>query len=188
MYDYNYTEDVLLLLRLLRFLREDDPAGTEELIRTYDELNDDTVYEIAEAAIWGGYGFIEMDYDEECEMSIACLSHPVINRFLSLAEEWQEASGGGSAELFQKKVQDLVEFYVCCGSHSVFEMNFSFSTGAAWIRLTLSPDCYEPLLFANSLVDLLLCFKQENKRLEELLKEHAAGNPPVLNAAKKEAA
>ena len=39
------------------------------------------------------------------------------------------------------------------------------------INLQLSPDCYDPLPFFNSFIDMLLYFRQESQRLEELIRQ-----------------
>lgn len=171
MYGYDYEGDVLLLLRLLRFLHDEDPVSFSELLDLDDELDEDAIFELSELVLFGGYcSFIEQEFDDENEMNIMEISHPAIDRFLVLSEEWREMGGGGRTEVFRRKVQDTAEFYFCGEVSSVFDMNVSFGESSALIRLTLSPDCYEPLRLANSLVDFLLYFKQENRHLECLVK------------------
>lgn len=57
-------------------------------------------------------------------------------------------------------------FYVVGASHSVFDVAYYFSIDSVKIDITLSPDCYEPLLFLNSIINMILYCQKEVRRLE----------------------
>lgn len=57
-------------------------------------------------------------------------------------------------------------FYVVGASHSVFDVAYYFGIDSVKIDITLSPDCYEPLLFLNSIINMILYCQKEVRRLE----------------------
>lgn len=189
MYDYDYEAYILLLLRLLCFLREDNPAAFSALVKESGQLCLDSAYELADLFLLGDAGFLDLDFEDdgEYELTILCLSHPVIDRFLALNDECNAIRIGGHVEQIRKKVFDIVEFYACGTTNCVCRFNVSFDASSALVRLTLSPDCYEPLELANSLVDMLLHFQQENQRMEALLGSGEASGL-ALDDIEKEAA
>lgn len=191
MYDYDYEVCVLLVLRLLCFLRKNNLAAFDALIKIADEFDMENSDELIELIMLGEGGLFELDAEseEDYEYTVLCLSHPSINRFLSLSEECQCRGVGGHIERVRKKVQDTVEFYACGTTNSVCHLTVSFGTCCANIRLVLSPDCYAPLELANSVIDMLLYFEQENQRLEKLLKQSEDNDDePTLDYMEQEAA
>lgn len=55
--------------------------------------------------------------------------------------------------MWQEKIKDIFLFYVVGASHSVFDVAYHFTGDGVKIDITLSPDCYEPILFLNSITD-----------------------------------
>lgn len=71
--------------------------------------------------------------------------------------------------LLTVSIHDIVEFYVCGASYSIMDLNVTAIESFIQIKVLFSPDCYEPLLFGNSMVDVLLYCQRECQRLEGLL-------------------
>jgi hypothetical protein len=188
-YDYEYEESILLALRLLSFLREDHPETFTTLIQEIEELNLDSAYELADLFLMGAGGFLDLGTadEEDSELSVLYISHPSINRFLTLNEACKTIGMVTHVEQVRKKFHDIVEFYATGLTSSVYGIDISFGAHTAHIRLILSPDYYSPLEFANSLIDMLLYIRQENQRLEGLLEESKA-TEPVFELAEQEAA
>ena len=65
-----------------------------------------------------------------------------------------------------EKIKDTFLFYVVGASHSVFDVAYYFGIDSVKIDITLSPDCYEPLLFLNSIINMILYCQKEVRRLE----------------------
>lgn len=189
MYDYKYEESILLALRLLAFLREAHPETFTTLIQEIEELNLDSAYELADLFLMGVGGFLDLGTadEEDSELSALYISHPSINRFLALNEACKTIGMVSHVEQVRRKLHDIVEFYATGLTSSVYGIDVSFCAHAAHIRLTLSPDYYSPLEFANSLVDMLLHIRQENQRLEGLL-EKSETTEPVFELAEQEVA
>ena len=69
-------------------------------------------------------------------------------------------------KMWQEKIKDTFLFYVVGASHSVFDVAYYFGIDSVKIDITLSPDCYEPLLFLNSIINMILYCQKEVRRLE----------------------
>ena len=70
------------------------------------------------------------------------------------------------SRVWQEKIKDTFLFYVVGASHSVFDVAYYFGGDGVKIDITLSPDCYEPLLFLNSIINMILYCQKEVRRLE----------------------
>lgn len=169
MYDYEYEEDVLLTLRLLKYLQEESPARAQEAAELFRTLDPEDPCEFVEYTFWAIFTDLIFDSDVADELTVATLSHPKIDRFFSLARQL-ELMGGEISGAIQRKVHDVVEFFLCGPTHSVLQLNTQAVGSSIKIELWLSPDCYDHLPFVNSFIDMLLYFQQENQRLEELIR------------------
>lgn len=169
MYDYDYESEVLLVLRLLKYLREQDQDAAKALIERQKIFDADMMYELAEYIIWEIFADVEFDSDPEWENSIASFSHPIIDRLYELGCHLSSIQGRSSGS-WQRKIHDVVEFYTCGASYSVVGLSVTAVGGNVQIKTTFSIDCYEPILFGNSLVDVLLYCQRECLRLEDEIK------------------
>lgn len=169
MYDCEYEGDVLLTLRILKYLQEESPARAQKAVELFKTLDPEDPYEFVEYTFWDIFTDITFDPDEADELTTTTLSHPEIDRFFSLAGQL-ELMGGEISGANQCKVHDVVEFFLCGPTYSVFHFSVQVVGDSIKIRLQLSPDCYDPLPFFNSFIDMLLYFRQENQRLQELIR------------------
>lgn len=168
MYDYDYETDVLLVLRLLKYLQEQDQTAATSLIQWQKKFDPDMMYELAESIIWEIFADVEFESDTDWENSIANFSHPIIDRLYELGGRLNRIQGSPAGS-WQRKIHDIVEFYVCGASYSIMDLNVTAIESFIQIKVLFSPDCYEPLLFGNSMVDVLLYCQRECQRLEGLL-------------------
>lgn len=169
MYDYDYETEVLLVLRLLKYLQEQNRAAATSLIQWQKKFDPDMMYELAESIIWEIFADVEFDSDTEWENSIANFSHPIIDRLYELGCRLSNLQGR-SAGSWRRKIHDIVEFYVCGASYSIMDLDVTAIENVVQIKVLFSPDCYEPILFGNSMVDVLLHCQRECRRLEEVLR------------------
>ena len=109
MYDYEYEEDVLLTLRLLKYLQEESPARAQEAVEAFKTLVPEDPYEFIEYTFWDIFTDITFASDEAEELTIATFSHREINRFYALLARL-ELIEGQQTGASQKKVHDIVEF------------------------------------------------------------------------------
>lgn len=122
MYDYEYEEDVLLALRLLKYLQEESPARAQKTVDLFKTLDPEDPYEFIEYTFWDIFTDITFDSNEAEELTIATFSHPGIDRFYALATRLELVRGQQSGAN-QKKVHDIVEFFLCGATYSVFQFS-----------------------------------------------------------------
>lgn len=170
MYGYDdYEEDVLLVLRVLKYLH--GVQTREEFLKTLNHCTEagmDGLYELADTFTWEIFPAAVFDIDEEWDATTMSFSHPNIDRYLSLAGRLDTTHGHRLA--LRKRLEDIA-LYFCTVTDSVTGVQFSPMGESTCVKLRFSPDCYDTLGFANSMVDLLRYLGRENRRLEKLYLE-----------------
>lgn len=178
MYNYEYEVDVLLFLRLAKYLHQQNPEALRKILERYPDFDLCQLYELAGCVIWeictqavfDVEHVVSEDSWEQLDVSFCTFDHPLINRFCELSADWcgvRDQSVGA----WQSKLADIVMYFLDEDSHSICRLECYPMGDSARIRVWLSPDCYEPAIFGNALVDMLLFLQRENQRLEGLLKE-----------------
>ena len=82
-----------------------------------------------------------------------------------------------------------MDFFLVGAGYIIYDIKYHFTDNSVQITLWMSPDWYEPLLFLNYLVSLLLYVQEENEYLESLIEEKKQeGAMDEENRLKKEAA
>ncbi len=176
MYGHRYEDELLLSLRIMKCLHQQDPSALIKALKQEDRFDEDTMPYIAEYLIWEICQDVVVSYENldeevyggEYEIQIIEFTHPAINQFGRLNCEWSSYNGC-STGAWQRKFSDAVLFFLgSCRSIGGFEC---LSHGAfSRIKVRTSPDCYDYLEFGNALVDLLCWLRKENERLERMLK------------------
>ena len=170
MYDYDdYEEDVLLVLRVLKYLH--GVQTREEFLKTLNHCTEaglDELYELADTFTWELFPAAVFDIDEEWGATTMSFSHPNIDCYLSLTGRLDTTHGHRLA--LRKRLEDIA-LYFCMVTDSVTGVQFSPMDESTYVKLRFSPDCCDTLGFANSMVDLLRYLDRENRRLEKLCLE-----------------
>lgn len=166
MYDYEYEVDLLLVLRLLKFLHMNAPDMVKRVIELYKEIDLDEMFVMVEEILWSIFDDVTFDSDEFDETAIVYFSHSDIDRLYELGSRTRDQCGSLS-NAWRRKIQDIAEYYILGASNSVYGLSHHFSTNGVVFEARLSPDCYEPELLGNSLVDMLLHVQMELRRMEK---------------------
>lgn len=88
MYHYDYETDVLLMLRLAKYLHRQNPAALKEVLEDFPDFDLCLLVDLSERIIWEICTDVVFDMDDEYEISFCTFRHPVISRFCdSMAEE-----------------------------------------------------------------------------------------------------
>ena len=74
MYGYEYEFDVLLGLRLLKFLHMQSPETAKRVIEVYKELDEDEMCVVIEEILWDIFEDVTFDLDEMDETTIVYFS------------------------------------------------------------------------------------------------------------------
>lgn len=123
------------------------------------------MYMLLEELLWGIFDDVELDSDEFDEIPILYCSHPDIDRLYDAGRK-RICAQGTLTQAWEKKLHDIFEFFIIGATNSVLELSQIISGSHVVLKLRLSPDCYEPFYFANSLVDLLLYCQNSLRRME----------------------
>jgi hypothetical protein len=188
MYDYEYEDDVLGVLRVLKYLYLYRPSTLASVLKFYGEIDADGVEEVACNVIWEIFEVSDLDLDEESDMEMVVIQDPLFDRFLELNRQRYQCASCSTSDAHQKKFQDTVEYYLCGVTYSIFDIMYEFSESGVTLRLWLSPDCFEPISLGSALVDLMLAIRKENELLESLWAETANGVTALSNQPREEAA
>ena len=87
MYGYEYENNVLLALRLLKFLYQQDPVALKDLLERTD-CDSENLESCAAMSIWEIFSDVTFDLDLEWETEKAAFSHPTIDKFYDLGTRW----------------------------------------------------------------------------------------------------
>lgn len=170
MYNYEYEEPMLMFLRPLKYLHQQNPNLLAALLQDYDDFDFDLTYEILSLTLFQIFDDYEELYDEENDMEVIVLAHSVWNRFLALSREWSSLEKM-RFELSYQRLQDMIDFFIDQAGYSVARSEYHFSGNSVSVRLWLSPDCFDLSALSNCLVDVLIYVQQENSFLEHLISE-----------------
>lgn len=168
MYDYEYEEDILISLRMLKYLHDNNPKGFQSVLDFFGEFGPDEFYTAADYVFWEIFQEGAAAQDEDSDFTILYLSHPAFDRYLDLGRQWCDLHDFGFSA-WQRKLRDTVEYFAVSSSYSVYDWKVTFDGSSVQLELWLSPDAYEPMAFNASMLDLLLFIQRENARLEQEL-------------------
>ena len=139
---------------------------------------------LMEEFLWDIFSDAEFDTDEFNELTIVYFSHRDIDRLYELGRQ-ESARHGRISDSWRRKIQDISEFFATGPTYSIFGFSHHFSTRGVVFEAKLSPDCYEPILFGNTLIDMVLYCQRDLRRLEARMEKEKVIE---LEAERKEAA
>jgi len=168
MYDYDYEEVVLLGLRVMKYLHQYAPQELNRILDYFETFDIDSFYCAADCGMWAIFDDSASEIEEETDFETISFRHPELNRFYDLGRRWCSLHDCFYSA-WQERIKDAVNYYVIDYSYSVYDMKISFEGDGVQIKVWLSPDCYDPMYFTASLLDLLLYLQTENRRLEHEL-------------------
>lgn len=180
MYDYEYENDVLLFLRLLKFLHTEYPFVLEQIIKDYPTADEEDIWMILDELLMAV--FDEGAPDEGDDMMTVRFSDERIDRLYTQGCKHSEILPY-QINAWQEKIKDVFLFYVAGTSYSVFDIRYHFSGDGVKFDITLSPDCYEPRVFLNSIINMILYCKRELARIESAEAKAQAAHTSIRKEA-----
>ena len=155
MYGIEYEDDILLLLRMIKFLHMQSPDAAHIFCQSHPVVDMEELLMVIDEVMWDIFDDVNFFFDEEYEATVMQCSHPIIDRLYELGRA-SDPKHGSRQSVWSKKLH-------IAGDHVILEF-------------CLSPDYYEPLYFANSLVDLLRYCQCSIRRIEAKLSERETEN------------
>lgn len=175
MYDYEYEWEVLGFLRMLKYAWQMNQAVLTELSHFLgNQMDINTIYEEAAPLLLVEYlctDYLEDEAEDPYDGELPCygLSEPDLNEFLKLCEQIDTIYFGTWYSVGERKLRDAAELFVVGGANTVVDFKLTRRSGVCSLIFWLSPDCYQPIEFGNSIIDLITYIRAENTRMREEL-------------------
>lgn len=169
MYGYEYETYILLFLRLMKFLWTYFPEAYKTIVSSSSLVDKDGMYDIVDELLWVFFDDVTPDGGEDGEEPYTVV------RFYNDEIDRLYEQGIKSNHLFpckvgawQEKIKDMFCHFVVETTNSVWDARIRFCGGSVTFDITLSTDCYEPIGFFNSIIDMLLYCHRELLRMERI--------------------
>lgn len=175
MYGIEYEDDILLLLRMIKFLHMQSPDAAHIFCQSHPVVDMEELLMVIDEVMWDIFDDVNFFFDEEYEATVVQCSHPVIDRLYELGRA-SDPKHGSRQNVWSKKLHDITEYFVLGATNSVYKFSQHIAGDHVVLEFCLSPDYYEPLYFANSLVDLLRYCQCSIRRIEAKLAERETEN------------
>lgn len=175
MYGIEYEDDILLLLRMIKFLHMQSPDAAHIFCQSHPVVDMEELLMVIDEVMWDIFDDVNFFFDEEYEATVVQCSHPVIDRLYELGRA-SDPKHGSRQSVWSKKLHDITEYFVLGATNSVYKFSQHIAGDHVVLEFCLSPDYYEPLYFANSLVDLLRYCQCSIRRIEAKLAERETEN------------
>lgn len=165
MYRVEYEDELLLLLRMMKFLHTQSPGAVQQICKEYPLMDEDELFMVMEDVLWSIFDDVDFEADEFEESTLVYCSHDSFDRLYALGRAL-EAERAGGQDIWARKLHDIAEFFTVGASNSVSSFSQRIVDGHVIFEFGLSPDVYEPLYFGNTAVDMLLYCQRSIERLE----------------------
>lgn len=175
MYGIEYEDDILLLLRMIKFLHMQSPDAAHIFCQSYPVVDMEELLMVIDEVMWDIFDDVNFFFDEEYEATVVQCSHPIIDRLYEQGLA-SDPKHGSRQSVWSKKLHDITEYFVLGATNSVYKFSQHIAGDHVVLEFCLSPDYYEPLYFANSLVDLLRYCQCSVRRIEAKLAERETEN------------
>ena len=170
MYGIEYEDDILLLLRMIKFLHMQSPDAAHIFCQSHPVVDMEELLMVIDEVMWDIFDDVNFFFDEEYEATVVQCSHPIIDRLYEQGRT-SDPKHGSRQSVWSKKLHDITEYFVLGATNSVYKFSQHIAGDHVILEFCLSPDYYEPLYFANSLVDLLRYCQCSIRRIEAKLKK-----------------
>lgn len=175
MYGIEYEDDILLLLRMIKFLHMQSPDAAHIFCQSHPVVDMEELLMVIDEVMWDIFDDVNFFFDEEYEATVVQCSHPIIDRLYERGRA-SDPKHGSRQSVWSKKLHDITEYFVLGATNSVYKFSQHIVGDHVILEFCLSPDYYEPLYFANSLVDLLRYCQCSIRRIEAKLAERETEN------------
>ena len=147
MYGIEYEDDILLLLRMIKFLHMQSPDAAHIFCQSHPVVDMEELLMVIDEVMWDIFDDVNFFFEH-----------------------------GSRQSVWSKKLHDITEYFVLGATNSVYKFSQHIAGDHVVLEFCLSPDYYEPLYFANSLVDLLRYCQCSVRRIEAKLAERETEN------------
>lgn len=153
MYGIEYEDDILLLLRMIKFLHMQSPDAAHIFCQSHPVVDMEELLMVIDEVMWDIFDDVNFFFDEEYEATVVQCSHPVIDRLYELGRA-SDPKHGSRQSVWSKKLHDiplpapLCLFYattvqsfsgICFNRHAqAFSQAFAFSDSGHFTNIPSS--------------------------------------------------
>ncbi len=164
MYDYEYEEDVLAVLRMLKLLKERQPERYRAICEQYEEVEWQFFDELAWTCVWEVFDETFNDFDPDYEVEIMVVEDAALDRFWTNLQKKARESGSYSLAACRSYIRDTTEYFLRASSYTVAGIECITHEKSLTLKLWISPDTYNPVEFATDIVTFLQYLQAENEK------------------------
>ena len=173
MYGIEYTSEILSVIRVLKYVHDRKPEEFKRLVDFFETIDYVQMAEIMHHAMWMMFDDVigGTEFMEEYEYETIEFTHSSFSKYLAVGSKWANLHGRSSNLNFQRKLEDLCEFFLEGPTYTVCRRECSASSASFRVKLWFSEDFGVPPDFGTNLLDLLLYVERETAWLEKQMEE-----------------
>ena len=126
MYGIEYEDDILLLLRMIKFLHMQSPDAAHIFCQSHPVVDMEELLMVIDEVMWDIFDDVNFFFDEEYEATVVQCSHPVIDRLYELGVLLIQSTEAGKA--YGVKSFMILLSISCWGQQTPFTNSHSISS------------------------------------------------------------
>ena len=111
MYGIEYEDDILLLLRMIKFLHMQSPDAAHIFCQSHPVVDMEELLMVIDEVMWDIFDDVNFFFDEEYEATVVQCSHPIIDRLYEQGRA-SDPKHGSRQSVWSKKLHDITEYFV----------------------------------------------------------------------------
>lgn len=125
MYGIEYEDDILLLLRMIKFLHMQSPDAAHIFCQSHPVVDMEELLMVIDEVMWDIFDDVNFFFDEEYEATVVQCSHPVIDRLYEQGRA-SDPKHGSRQSVWSKSCTILLSIS-CWGQQTPFTNSHSIS-------------------------------------------------------------
>ena len=105
MYGIEYEDDILLLLRMIKFLHMQSPDAAHIFCQSHPVVDMEELLMVIDEVMWDIFDDVNFFFDEEYEATVVQCSHPIIDRLYEQGRA-SDPKHGSRQSVWSKKLHD----------------------------------------------------------------------------------
>lgn len=122
MYGIEYEDDILLLLRMIKFLHMQSPDAAHIFCQSHPVVDMEELLMVIDEVMWDIFDDVNFFSDEEDEATVVQCSHPIIDRLYEQGRA-SDPKHGSRQSVWSKKLHDITEYFVLGATNSVYKFS-----------------------------------------------------------------
>lgn len=125
MYGIEYEDDILLLLRMIKFLHMQSPDAAHIFCQSHPVVDMEELLMVIDEVMWDIFDDVNFFFDEEYEATVVQCSHPIIDRLYEQGRASDRSTEAGKA--YGVKSCTILLSISCWGQQTPFTNSHSIS-------------------------------------------------------------